>query len=83
MTIRVTSVQFWGLDDPNLFDLTLSSKKDRGVVDRYTLTIGIRTIEVSGDHILLNEEPIKLRGFGKHEDFPINARGLDVTVIVS
>jgi beta-glucuronidase len=46
------------------------------------LRIGVRTIEVKGDQLLLNSKPVFLTGFGKHEDFPIHGRGLDVPVIV-
>ena len=81
--LRVPSARFWGPDDPFLYDLTITLEKAEGVVFRYTLIIGIRTIEVSGDQILLNGEPIKLRGFRKHEDLPIHGRGLGVPVIVS
>jgi beta-glucuronidase len=37
---------------------------------------------VKGDQLLLNNKPVFLTGFGKHEDFPIHGRGLDVPVIV-
>src|SRR5690606_21552764 len=52
------------------------------VVDRYSLPIGIRTIAIEGDQLLLNGQPIYLRGFGRHEDFPITGRGLLPAVIV-
>ena len=50
--------------------------------DAYALEVGIRTIEVQGDRLLLNGKPIFLKGFGKHEDFPIHGRGLALPVLV-
>src|SRR5690606_4465867 len=44
--------------------------------------IGIRTIAVDGDRLLLNGEPIKLVGFGRHEDFPVVGKGLLPALIV-
>lgn len=52
------------------------------IVDQYSLQVGIRTIEVRGDSILLNGQPIYLKGFGRHEDFPITGRGLVEAVII-
>jgi len=46
------------------------------VFDRYTLAIGIRTIQVTSDALLLNGKPVYLKGFGRHEDFAITGRGL-------
>ena len=45
-------------------------------IDQYALPIGIRTIAVEGDQLLLNGKPVVLKGFGRHEDFPIVGRGL-------
>jgi beta-glucuronidase len=37
---------------------------------------------VSGDQLLLNGKPILLKGFGRHEDFPVTGRGIVPAVIV-
>jgi beta-glucuronidase len=80
--LHVPNARLWCPDDPYLYDLTVSLQQDGKVIDRYTLPVGIRTIQVDGHQILLNGEPIKLKGFGKHEDFPIHGRGLNMPVIV-
>jgi beta-glucuronidase len=81
-TIRVASAQFWSPETPRLYPLTLSLLDAKGTVDTYTVDVGIRTVEVRGDQLLLNGQPVKLKGFGKHEDFPVNGRGLNVPLIV-
>jgi beta-glucuronidase len=40
------------------------------------------TVEVKGTQILLNGEPVVLRGFGRHEYFPITGRGFVPTMIM-
>jgi beta-glucuronidase len=35
-----------------------------------------------GSELLLNGKPVFLTGFGKHEDFPIHGKGLDLPVLV-
>lgn len=80
--IRVPGARLWCPEDPYLYQLTVALADGGQVVDRYTLDVGVRTIAVQGDHILLNGEPIYLTGFGRHEDFPVHGRGLNMPLIV-
>jgi len=80
--LTVADAALWSPDAPNLYDLRAELLKDGQVYDRYTLPVGIRTIAVDGDDLLLNGQPITLAGFGRHEDFPITGRGLVPAVIV-
>ena len=77
-TLRVPAARFWSPDDPYLYPLTITLAGEAEVVDSYMLEIGIRTIEVRGDRLLLNGQPIRLTGFGKHEDFPLTGRGMNL-----
>jgi beta-glucuronidase len=52
------------------------------VTDSYNLPVGIRTVAVEGDQLLLNGRPIRLTGFGRHEDFPVVGRGYLPPLIV-
>jgi beta-glucuronidase len=79
-TLRVPEAQFWSPSDPHLYPLTVTLTDADRTTDCYELDIGIRTIEVRGHQLLLNDQPIKLTGFGMHEDFPIHGRGLDLPV---
>jgi beta-glucuronidase len=51
------------------------------IVDEYADHIGIRTVEVKGIDILINNKPVYLKGFGKHEDSDIAGRGYNPVVI--
>lgn len=77
-TLRVPSARCWGPQDPHLYPLTITFTDGQRLTDEYRLDIGIRTITVRGDQLLLNGQPIMLRGFGKHEDFPLSGRGLNL-----
>jgi len=46
------------------------------------LKVGIRTIYVQGNQILLNGTPVKLNGFGRHEDFIASGKGLNLPLLV-
>ncbi|MCD6289419.1 MAG: beta-glucuronidase [Anaerolineae bacterium] len=80
--IRIPQARLWGPDAPYLYELVVLLLDGDRVVDRYRLDVGIRTIRVDGDRLLLNGQPIFLKGFGKHEDFPIHGRGLNMPLVV-
>src|ERR1019366_954295 len=58
-------LQLWSPKSPKLYDVLISSGDD-AVHD----SIGFRTIETRGSQILLNGEPIFLRGISLHEGAP-------------
>ncbi len=78
----VDDAALWSPGHPNLYELTVWLLQNGEVIDRYRLPVGIRTIVVQGDHLLLNGKPVHLSGFGRHEDFPVIGRGLAPAVIV-
>jgi beta-glucuronidase len=80
--LRMPSARFWCPKDPYLYPLTITLTDGNQVIDAYSLDIGIRTIAVYGDELLLNGQPIKLTGFGKHEDFPLSGRGQNLPMWV-
>jgi len=80
--IQVPDARLWCPEDPYLYKLAVTLAKNGHVVDRYSLDVGIRTVAVDGDKLLLNGKPIFLKGFGKHEDFPVHGRGLNTPLVV-
>ncbi len=76
-TLTVPDARLWSDKDPHLYDLTVCTDDDQ-----YSLKVGIRTIAVDGGKILLNGAPVKLNGFGRHEDFPATAKALNLPLIV-
>jgi beta-glucuronidase len=81
-SLRVPKARFWSPEDPFLYPLAISLTDNGAARDSYSLEVGIRTIEVRGDRLLLNGKPTTLKGFGRHEDFPVHGRGLDLPVLV-
>jgi len=78
--LRLDRARLWSPDDPHLYALALELRREGTTVDRYELSVGLRTFGVDGDRLLLNGEPIELRGFGRHEDFPVLGRGANAAV---
>jgi len=59
-------LQLWSPKQPKLYDVSIAS-----VDDTVHDSIGFRTIETRGSQILLNGEPIFLRGISLHEEAPV------------
>jgi beta-glucuronidase len=79
--LSLPSVRAWSPRDPFLYRLEVTLGEGTPI-DVYALNIGVRTVEVRGSQLLLNGEPVFLKGFGKHEDYPIHGKGLDLPVLV-
>jgi beta-glucuronidase len=73
----------WSPQSPTLLSVTVRGFDAEGrQVDEVSVRTGLREVRVEGDQLLLNGEPIVLKGFGKHEDSPIRGRGLDLPQLV-
>lgn len=77
LQMDVPDAHFWSDQDPFLYDLDLYAGDDH-----YSLQVGIRTVVVRDGQILLNGRPVKLNGFGRHEDFIASGRGLNLPLMV-
>ena len=75
--LMVPDAKIWSDENPYLYDLTLQTG-----LDQYNLKIGIRTVSVQGRQILLNGKPVKMNGFGRHEDFIASGKGLNLPLLV-
>ena len=64
-TLRATNLQLWAPENPKLYRVDLRAGQDLLVYD-----IGFRTIETRGTQILLNGNPIFLRGICVHAEAP-------------
>jgi beta-glucuronidase len=80
--LHLPGARLWQPSDPYLYRMEVTLLDQGQVVDAYLTAVGLRTIEVDADRLLLNGKPITLRGFGRHEDFPVNGRGLNLPVAV-
>lgn len=59
----------WSMAAPNLYLAAATLSIDGVAVDDLIERIGFRTISVRGKEILLNGEPVFLKGFNRHEDY--------------
>ncbi|HEY7272255.1 MAG TPA: beta-glucuronidase [Actinoplanes sp.] len=74
-TLTVENVHRWAPGDGYLYDLEVQLVDGGTVVDSYHQSVGVRTVEVSGNRFLINGEPFYFTGFGKHEDVTVIGKG--------
>jgi len=61
-TTPLLKPDLWSPQDPNLYSLDVTLSVNGAVVDRLNTRFGFRTFKVDGNKLLLNGQPISLRG---------------------
>ncbi len=79
---QLESFELWGLNHPYLYKMRveLFDEQDK-LVDQYFEEFGIRTAAIDGNQLLLNGEPVYLKGCSRHDDFYLVGRGLNLPLI--
>ncbi len=75
--LRVKNAHLWKVRNAYLYSISILIMGEGKLIDSYTEEIGIRTVKIEGTKILLNGEPVYLKGYGKHEDFEVIGRGFN------
>lgn len=63
-------LQLWSPEQPKLYEVAIQHGDNK-----ISEPIGFRTVRTSGKKLLLNGQPIFLRGICIHEEFPLNGGG--------
>ena len=73
--LKVQKANLWwpftmsGDSEPGyLYRLVIAINSGGQLIDSIQQNIGIRSVSISGNQLLVNERPVYLRGFGRHED---------------
>jgi beta-glucuronidase len=82
VSLKIKSCRLWSMEDPFLYDLAVILNNGEKVADQYSLKIGVREVRIEGYKLLLNNKPVFLKGFGKHEDFPVTGKALNLPLII-
>jgi len=81
MPIKLTAPRLWSPKAPNLYDLKTSVTQECSAggagsaggasgEDVVATRIGVRRLAVEGGRVLLNGEPLQLRGVNRHQEYP-------------
>ncbi len=72
--IPVKSPAPWDAEHPRLYMLTASLRVNGKIIQRRSMPIGFREISLSGNRLLVNGRPVKLRGACRHDIHPLLGR---------
>ena len=79
--LLVENPQLWGPGRGILYTLKVTVKDTTAqTADIYRLPVGLRTIRVTHNQFLVNDEPVYFQGFGRHEDADFRGRGYDPVI---
>ena len=76
--VEINKPNLWKVLNAYLYRFVFTLSKSGKVVDEYELNVGIRTVKIKDKRILINNEPVYFKGFGKHEDSNIAGRALNL-----
>ncbi len=67
-SLTVSNAKAWSAEIPNLYALTLTLKDKKGnVIEATTQRVGFRNIKIEGGQLLVNGQPILIKGADRHE----------------
>ena len=65
--VDLASVKPWTAETPNLYNLFITLKKGNTVLEVIKQRVGFRHIEIKGGQLLVNGQPILIKGADRHE----------------
>jgi beta-galactosidase len=74
--MELDSPNKWDAEHPYLYQLKMSIQTKGSSKSSYNKRIGFRKIEVIGNQLFVNGNPVKLKGVCRHEVMPLRGRSL-------
>lgn len=68
--IELDQKKLWQMDNPYLYEVVLTYKKENYVYDVYRHKFGFRSLEFNSDGFYINGEKRKLIGLNRHQSYP-------------
>lgn len=72
--LPVTNPLKWDAEHPNLYTLTASVRQQQKEIGSFSRKVGFRDVKVVGNRMLVNGQPVKLRGACRHDIHPTLGR---------
>ena len=75
MEMTAENPKLWSVENPNLYTLHLQLCDSLGhIIEQVEQCVGFREISIAGGQLLINGQPIKIRGVNRHEHDPYRGR---------
>ncbi|MBR2948781.1 MAG: hypothetical protein IKC46_02845 [Lachnospiraceae bacterium] len=82
-SLTVETPHLWNAEDPYLYELILTLSRSGIVSEIHTKKAGIRFSSISGQYLMLNGSPIRLKGVNRHDNNPWTGRAITAEQIRS
>lgn len=64
---RVDDPALWSAETPNLYTLKVEASGKKGLSESAMIQFGFRTVEIKGNQLLVNGQPVLIKGADRHE----------------
>ncbi len=68
--LNVPDVKLWSAETPNLYTLKVASFDRKGQTEETSIEIGFRDVCIKGGQLLVNGQPVLIKGANRHEMNP-------------
>ncbi len=83
LSIPVPSVKKWTAETPHLYLLLLTLKDAKGAtLEVIPQNVGFRKVEIRGGKLLVNGQPILIKGVNRHEHSPDTIKVVDRAIMI-
>lgn len=76
LAFDIRNPALWTAETPNLYDVEILLLDEETVIDKVTTHLGVRTVQVDGEVLLVNGKPIMFKGTNRHDDHPTKGRAI-------
>ncbi|WP_163325413.1 glycoside hydrolase family 2 TIM barrel-domain containing protein [Draconibacterium mangrovi] len=74
---KISNPYKWSAENPYLYKVILTLKDDDGnVIERVSCDFGFREVKVADGELLVNGQPIYIKGVNRHEHDPVTGRAI-------
>lgn len=68
--LEVENASTWSIETPVLYKVFATLEQNGAVIDDLIERTGFRLVQVEGTSVMLNNKPLRIKGFCRHEDHP-------------
>jgi beta-galactosidase/beta-glucuronidase len=69
LTVLLKQAATWSPESPAMHTLDATIDRSGKVIDRMSSSFGVRTIAARGRHLLLNGQPLQIKGVNRYDEF--------------
>ncbi len=77
LSLKVPEPRLWTSETPHLYTLSWQVTQDGRPLASGSRRVGLRTVRVEGNRLLVNGRPVKLLAVNRHEVHPLTGRSID------